>query len=71
MSKHPELDNQLKNLRTRAGLTQAELANKVAVSRKTINTIENGVFAPSVILALRIAGVLDCTVEQVFALKDE
>ena len=71
MPDHPDLATSLKDYRQAAGLTQADLAAKVSVSRKTINTIENGVFAPSVILALRIAGVLDCTVEQVFALKDE
>ena len=70
MSKHPELDNQLKNLRTRAGLTQAELANKVAVSRKTINTIENGVFVPTTVLALKLARALGCRVEDLFSLRD-
>ena len=69
MPDHPELGNGLKALRTGVGLTQAELAAAVGVSRKTINTVENGVFVPSTILALRIAGILDVAVERVFWLK--
>lgn len=62
------LDNRLKTYRTGAGLTQAELAARIGVSRKTVNTIENGVFVPSTVLALRIATVLGCKVENVFSL---
>ncbi len=57
--------------RTKAGLTQAELADAVGVSRKTINTIENGVFTPSTILALTLAEELDCSVHDLFELPDE
>ena len=69
MPDHPELGNELKALRTEAGLTQAELAAAVGVSRKTINTVENGVFVPSTILALRISSILDVAVERAFWLK--
>jgi len=69
MPDHPELANRLKELRSAAGLTQAELADQICVSRKTINTVENGIFVPSTILALRLAAVLNVTVEQVFELK--
>lgn len=65
-----DLDNHLKDLRTRKGLTQAELAERVGVSRKTINTVENGVFTPSATLALKLARALDVTVEKLFYLKD-
>ena len=61
----------LKERRMAAGLTQAELAGRVAVSRKTINTVENGVFVPSTELALRLARALDASVEDLFALPDE
>ncbi len=54
--------------RTKAGLTQAELAAKVGVSRKTINTIENAVFTPSTLLALTLAETLECSVHDLFAL---
>lgn len=58
----------MKALRTDAGLTQAELAAQVGVTRKTINTVENGVFIPSALLALKIATVLGKPVEEVFFL---
>jgi putative transcriptional regulator len=58
----------LKAARTEAGLTQAELALRVGVTRKTINTVENGVFIPSTILALGLARALGTTVESLFSL---
>ncbi len=64
------LSNRLKEERTRRGWTQAELADRAGVSRKTINTVENGVFVPSTILALRLARVLGQPVEALFALED-
>ena len=62
------LGNRLKEARTEAGLTQAELALKVGVSRKTINTVENGVFTPSTTLALTLARVFGQPVEALFYL---
>jgi putative transcriptional regulator len=56
--------------RSAAGLTQADLADAVGVSRKTINTIENGIFVPSTILALRLARHLGVSVHELFALPD-
>lgn len=67
---HPDLRNRLKVLRAERDWTQAELAERVCVSRKTINTIERGVFVPSTVLALRIAAVLETRVEEVFALRE-
>ena len=64
------LRNRLLELRSERGLTQAALAEAVGVSRKTINTVENGIFVPSTVLALRIARALGKTVEQVFSLED-
>ncbi len=64
------LTNRLKDERTQRGWTQAELADRAGVSRKTINTVENGVFVPSTILALRLARVLERPVEALFALED-
>lgn len=58
----------LKAVRTQAGLTQAELAVRVEVSRKTINTVENGVFIPSTLLALKLAEALGTKVEALFEL---
>ncbi|MBI1210745.1 MAG: helix-turn-helix domain-containing protein [Alphaproteobacteria bacterium] len=62
------LRNRLKDVRAKLGLTQAELAERVSVSRKTINTVENGVFVPSTILALRLAKALGMKVEELFFL---
>ena len=68
---HPELGNRLKVLRAERDLTQADLAQRVGVTRKTINTVERGVFVPSTLLALRLARVLGVPVEDVFQLLDE
>ncbi|MCZ8326253.1 MAG: helix-turn-helix domain-containing protein [Sphingomonadaceae bacterium] len=61
----------LRERRSDAGLTQGELADRVGVSRKTINTVENGVFVPSTLLALKLAAALDCAVEALFALPQD
>lgn len=63
------LGNRLRDLRTAKGLTQADLALVVGVSRKTINTVENGVFTPSATLALLLARALGAPVEEVFFLE--
>jgi putative transcriptional regulator len=63
-----ELVAHLKAARSEAGLTQGELAERVGVSRKTINTVENGVFVPSTVLALKLAAALGTTVEALFKL---
>jgi putative transcriptional regulator len=68
MAEH--LTNHLREERARRNLTQAELAELVGVSRKTINTVENGVFIPSTVLALRLAHALRTTVEKLFQLPD-
>jgi len=67
-SDHPELKNHLKEYRKKLGLTQEALAKKVHVSRKSINAIENGVYIPSTVLALRVAQVLGCSVHDLFEL---
>ena len=64
------LANRLKDRRTELGLTQAELAERVGVTRKTVNTVENGVFVPSTILALKLAEALDLSVEQLFRIEE-
>ena len=65
------LTNRIREERVRLGLTQAQLATRAGVSRKTINTVENGVFVPSTVLALRLAKVLGTTVEALFALDPD
>ena len=65
-----ELTNTLREARTARGWTQAELADAVGVSRKTINTVENSVFIPSTTLALKLARALDKPVETLFRLVE-
>ena len=65
---HQNLLNNLEELRKSAGLTQQELSESAGVSRVSINAIENGVYVPSTVLALKIAKTLNCTVEDVFEL---
>jgi putative transcriptional regulator len=65
-----ELVCRLREARTEARLTQLELAERVGVSRKTINTVENGVFIPSTLLALKLARALGKSVEDLFGLSD-
>ena len=65
---HPELKNHLKEYRKKLGLTQETLAEKVHVSRKSINAIENGVYIPSTVLALRVSEVLKCSIHDIFEL---
>lgn len=65
-----KLDNQLRLARARAEVTQAELAEAIGVTRKTVNSIENGHYVPSTRLALLLARRLDTTVEELFQLPD-
>lgn len=69
MGKHHEnLLNNLEELRKKAGLTQQELSEAAEVSRKSINAIENGIYVPSTVLALKISKTLKCKVEDLFKL---
>ncbi len=66
------LTNKIKLKRLENGdITQEELANKIGVSRQTINAIEKGKFNPSVKLALKMAKVFNCSVEDIFKLTEE
>ena len=65
---HAKLLNRLQRLRKQAGLTQEELSKSAEGSRKSINAIENGVYVPSTVLALKIARTLECSVEDLFKL---
>ena len=60
------LANRIKDRRGELGLTQAALAEAVGVTRKTVNTVENGVFVPSALLALKMAKALNLPVEELF-----
>lgn len=65
---HEKLLNNLQQLRKAANLTQQELSEAAEVSRKSINAIENGIYIPSTVLALKIAKTIKCKVENLFQL---
>lgn len=64
------LSNRIREFREAQGWTQLQLANRTGLSRKTVNTVENGVFVPSVIVALKLARALGTSVEALFALGE-
>lgn len=65
------MTNSIKVERAKKNITQAELAEKVNVSRQTINSIEIGKFVPSTLLALKIARFFESTVDEIFALEEK
>jgi putative transcriptional regulator len=60
------MKNRIRVLRSEKGWSQAELAERVDVSRNSINAVENGKFDPSLPLAFRIADVFGLSVEEIF-----
>ncbi len=64
-----ELKNKIKDFRTNLGFTQEELAEKAGVTRQTIISIEKGVYAPSITLAILLCKALKKEVEQVFTVS--
>ena len=65
---HKNLNNNLEEIRKSVGMTQLQLSESADVSRKSINAIENGIYIPSTVLALKIAKTLGCKVEDLFKL---
>lgn len=59
--------NRLKVLRAERDWSQAELADKVGVSRQTINSLETGKYEPSLSLAFKLARLFDTTIEEIFS----
>ncbi|MFX0103097.1 MAG: helix-turn-helix transcriptional regulator [Candidatus Hodarchaeota archaeon] len=68
MREGDNVKNRIKDLRQRDGMSQAELAEKVGVTRQTIIYLEKGTYNPSLKLALKIASVFKVTIEQLFEL---
>lgn len=64
------MQNKVKEERTKAGLTQQDLADQISVSRQTIFAIETGKYIPSVILALKIAAIFKKNVADIFILDE-
>ena len=65
------MKNKIKIERAIHNLTQEELANRISVSRQTINAMEAGKYVPSTVLALKIAQVFGKPVEEIFMLEEE
>lgn len=65
------MKNFLENLRTKAGLTQQDLADRVSVSRQTIISLENGRYNPSILLAFRLSRLFDQPIEEIFIYEEE
>ena len=76
MGRKPKSDedrvaNRVEDFRVQSGLSRQELADQVGVHYQTIGYIERGEYAPSLVLALRIASVLGASVEEIFLLEEE
>lgn len=70
MRRGERLTNTLKVQRARMDWSQEELARRIGVTRKTVNTIENGVYIPSTYLALKMAKAFGTTVEELFQIPE-
>ncbi len=65
------IKNSIHQVRTKSGMTQEALAEKVAVTRQTIIAMEKGNYTPSVLLALKLAEVFGVKVEELFTISHE
>src|SRR6267378_8616198 len=65
------LESGLRRARLRSGLKQSELAKRAGISRQTLSVLESGRGQPSTSIALHLARVLGCRVEELFWLRDE
>lgn len=63
-----QFSNHLRSVRTRQGLSQGELANRAGITRQTVSSIESNLYLPTTAVALRLASVLACRVEDLFSL---
>ena len=70
MKARHDIRSELRSFRQAAGKTQQEMADLAGVTRQTIFSIEKGKYTPSVALALRLAAILEVSVEELFQLED-
>lgn len=64
------MKNSIKVERAKKNFTQQDLAERINVSRQTINSMESGKYVPSTVLALKIARVFEVSVEDIFQLEE-
>ena len=60
------MNNRLRELRAERGWSQADLAERLEVSRQSVNALETGKYDPSLPLAFRIARLFDARIEDIF-----
>lgn len=65
------MNNNLKKFRENLGYTQDDLAQKLDVSRQTINSLENGRYNPSILLAFKIAKLFNAKIEDIFIYEED
>lgn len=65
------MENRVKELRTQRGMTQENLAERVAVSRQTIISIESGRYNPSIMLAYKLASTFGMPIEELFLCAEQ
>ena len=65
------MKNRIEEIRKNRGILQEELAKSMGVSRKTISSLENGRYNPSILLAHKIARFFDLRIEEVFIFEEE
>lgn len=65
------MKNMIRVERAKLNLTQQDLADKIGVSRQTVNSIEADRYVPSTVLALKMAKLFDCSVNDIFELEEE
>lgn len=65
------MKNSIKVERAKQNMTQQDLADKISVSRQTINSIESQKYIPSTVLALKIAKVFSVKIEEIFELEED
>ena len=65
------MKNKLEQIRKDRGITQEELANILEVSRQTVNSLENGRYNPSIMLAFKIAKFFCLQIEEIFIYEEE
>lgn len=72
MAKKTRVTNEIRRLRFEAGeMTQADLADRIGVTRQTVIAIEQGRYSPSLEIAFKIARVFDVPLDEVFAYPDD
>ncbi|PWR70222.1 helix-turn-helix transcriptional regulator [Methanospirillum stamsii] len=65
------MKNNIRIFRAIHNLTQEELARKISVTRKTVNSIEGGKYNPSIDVAYKMAKLFNVTIEELFCFEDE